>query len=71
MLSDDELLAQVLAVFIEEQAEQRQTIGSIVLELEQHPQQQSRELLEQLFREAHSLKGGARAAGVPRATHST
>jgi two-component system chemotaxis sensor kinase CheA len=65
MISDAEIMAQVLAAFQEEQAEHRQAAGELLLELERtpdHPQRQS--LLEQLFREAHSLKGGARAAGL-------
>lgn len=65
MLSDEEIMQQVLAAFQEEQAEHRQAIGTILLELErnpQHPQHES--LVVQLFREAHSLKGGARAAGI-------
>jgi two-component system chemotaxis sensor kinase CheA len=64
MLTDTDIMAQVLAVFQEEQAEHRQAIGELLLELERdpdHPQRQT--LLDQLFREAHSLKGGARAAG--------
>jgi two-component system chemotaxis sensor kinase CheA len=64
MLSDTEIMAQVLAAFQEEQAEHRQAAGDLLLELERnpdHPQRQA--LLDQLFREAHSLKGGARAAG--------
>src|SRR5262245_1560277 len=63
MLTDSEIMAQVLAAFREEQAEHRQAAGELLLELERvpnHPQRQ--ELLDQLFREAHSLKGGARAA---------
>jgi two-component system chemotaxis sensor kinase CheA len=66
MLTDDEIKAQVLAAFQEEQAEHRQAIGELLLELERspaHPRRQA--LLDQLFREAHSLKGGARAAGQP------
>ncbi len=65
MLSDEDILAQVLAAFQEEQAEHRQAAGELLLELErspEHPQRQA--LLDQLFREAHSLKGGARAAGL-------
>src|ERR671938_629809 len=63
MLSDSEIMVQVLAAFREEQAEHRQAAGELLLELERnpdHPQRQA--LLDQLFREAHSLKGGARAA---------
>src|SRR5215212_8758352 len=64
MLTDTDIIAQVLAAFREEQAEHRQAAGEILLELERepdHPQRHS--LLDRLFREAHSLKGGARAAG--------
>jgi two-component system chemotaxis sensor kinase CheA len=66
MLTDSELMAQVLAVFREEQAEHRQAAAELLLTLERepdHPQRQA--LLDRLFREAHSLKGGARAAGLP------
>jgi two-component system chemotaxis sensor kinase CheA len=64
MLSDAEIRAQVLAAFQEEQAEHRQAAGELLLELEREPQHpQRQELLDRLFREAHSLKGGARAAG--------
>jgi two-component system chemotaxis sensor kinase CheA len=63
MMTDNEIMAQVLAAFREEQAEHRQVAGELLLTLERtpdHPRRQ--ELLDQLFREAHSLKGGARAA---------
>jgi two-component system, chemotaxis family, sensor kinase CheA len=64
MLTDSEIMAQVLAAFCEEQAEHRQAAGELLLELERVPDHSRRqELLDQLFREAHSLKGGARAAG--------
>jgi two-component system chemotaxis sensor kinase CheA len=66
MLTDNEIKAQVLAAFQEEQAEHRQAIGELLLELERSPAHPKRQaLLDQLFREAHSLKGGARAAGQP------
>lgn len=65
MLSDADIMAQVLDAFRAEQAEHRQSAGEILLELERDPHQPARkELLDQLFREAHSLKGGARAAGL-------
>src|SRR5687767_5597242 len=65
MHSDDEIMAQVLAVFQEEQAEHREAISTILLELERNPNHPQRsKLFDQLFREAHSLKGGARAAGL-------
>ena len=64
MLTDVEIMAQVLAAFQEEQAEHRQAAGELLLELERCPDHQQRQaLVDQLFREAHSLKGGARAAG--------
>jgi two-component system chemotaxis sensor kinase CheA len=66
METDDDIMAQVFAAFCEEQAEHRTTIASLLLELEQHPDQSNaREMIDQLFRAAHSLKGGARAAGLP------
>lgn len=66
MLTDDEIKAQVLAAFQEEQAEHRQAIGELLLELERSPAHPKRQaLLDQLFREAHSLKGAARAACQP------
>src|SRR5690242_21584416 len=66
MLNDSEIMAQVLAAFHEEQAEHRQAIAELLLELERNPDHPQRQkLLDQLFREAHSLKGGARAAGQP------
>lgn len=65
MLTDEEIMAQVLAAFQEEQHEHRQSIAAILLDLERDPQHAQREaLVTQLFREAHSLKGGARAAGL-------
>lgn len=64
MLNDTEIMAQVLAAFHEEQAEHRQAASEVLLELERNPEHpQRRALLDQLFREVHSLKGGARAAG--------
>jgi two-component system, chemotaxis family, sensor kinase CheA len=64
MLTDDEIMAQVFAAFQEEQSEHREAIGELLLELERNPDQARRPtMLDQLFREAHSLKGGARAAG--------
>ncbi|WP_298816222.1 hybrid sensor histidine kinase/response regulator [Chloroflexus sp.] len=65
MLSPDDIQSQVLAVFRAEQAEHRQAIADILLDLERQPDHpQRREMIDRLFRAAHSLKGGARAAGV-------
>lgn len=63
MLTDQDIMAQVQAVFCEEQAEHRRAAVELLLELERvpdHPQRQ--QMLDHLFREAHSLKGSARAA---------
>ncbi len=66
METDDDIMAQVFAAFCEEQAEHRAAIASLLLELEQHPDHSdAREMIDRLFRAAHSLKGGARAAGLP------
>jgi two-component system, chemotaxis family, sensor kinase CheA len=66
MLTDAEIIAQVFAAFKAEQAEHRQAVGELLLDLEREPDRLDRRaLLDQLFREAHSLKGGARAAGLP------
>lgn len=66
METDDDILAQVFAAFCEEQAEHRAAIASLLLELEQHPDHpDAREMIDRLFRAAHSLKGSARAAGLP------
>ncbi len=65
MLTDEEIMAQVLAAFQEEEAEHRQAITDILLEIEREPEHPKRkDMIDQLFREAHSLKGGARAAGL-------
>jgi two-component system chemotaxis sensor kinase CheA len=63
MLTDAQIMAQVLATFQEEQAEHREAIAQLLLELEQLPAAADQALVDRLFREAHSLKGGARAAG--------
>lgn len=63
MLSDAEIMAQVRAAFQEEQAEHRQAIVELLLELERAPTALPAPAIAQLFREAHSLKGGAAAAG--------
>jgi two-component system, chemotaxis family, sensor kinase CheA len=67
MLTDDEIMAQVLEAFHQEQAEHRQAMVDVLLKLEHAPDnsKERQALLDQLFREAHSLKGGARAAGIP------
>ena len=55
---DDEFLKSLLAAFQGEAEEHLQAISSGLLELEQSP---APEVVERVYREAHSLKGAARA----------
>ncbi len=55
---DDEFLKSLLAAFRGEAAEHLQSISSGLLELERSP---APEVIERVYREAHSLKGAARA----------
>lgn len=55
---DDEFLKTLLAAFRGEAAEHLQAISAGLLELERSP---APEVVERVFREAHSLKGAARA----------
>ena len=59
MLTDIELMAQVLAVFREEQAEHRQAAAELLLKLERepdHPQRQAK--LDRLFRKGSTANPG-------------
>lgn len=58
-----ELSARLLATFLEELEEQVRTMNADLLALEAAPADAAR--LKSLFRVAHTLKGAARAAGVP------
>src|SRR3970282_1374891 len=59
---DDEFLKKLLATFRVEADEHLKTMSSGLLELEKAPAGARRaELVETVFREAHSLKGAARA----------
>ena len=60
--ADEEFLQRLRATFRVEAAEHLQDIGTGLLELEKAaaPEQQ-RQLIETVFRAAHSLKGAARA----------
>jgi two-component system chemotaxis sensor kinase CheA len=57
---DDEFLKTLLSAFQGEAAEHLQAISAGLLELERAP---ALEVVERVFREAHSLKGAARAVG--------
>lgn len=60
-----EIRRQLVESFKTEQAEHVQKITQGLLALEKNPQEAQRQaLLDEIFREAHSLKGSARAAGV-------
>jgi len=61
---DDDIMRQLRATFKVEAAEHIQAINRILVALEKGPQEKERAaLLEEIFREAHSLKGAAGAAG--------
>ena len=61
-MTDEEFLQKLRESFAIEAAEHAQTIVGGLIELEQHPPETRRgELVEAIFRSAHSLKGAARA----------
>jgi two-component system chemotaxis sensor kinase CheA len=60
---DDDILRQLRATFQIEAAEHIQAMNRVLLALEENPDGDERQtLLEEIFREAHSLKGAAGAA---------
>ncbi|MEO8563404.1 MAG: response regulator [bacterium] len=61
-MSDDELAARLLTIFVEELGEQVQELNEHLLTLERAPG--DAESLAGAFRVMHTLKGAARAAGV-------
>ena len=61
----DDLLRELLATFAVEAAEHLQAINAHLLALEKGPEpDQAGELLAEIFREAHSLKGAARSVDL-------
>ncbi len=64
-MKDDELLARLRAAFRSEAQERLTTVSTTLLDLERaaEPEQQQ-PILETVFREAHSLKGAARAVNL-------
>lgn len=63
---DDKLLAELMAVFGAESAEQLQSLNRSLLALEGTDDAGERDrLLTEVFREAHTLKGGAAAVDLP------
>ena len=62
---DDDIMQQIRATFKVEAAEHIQAINRILLTLEKNPAGDERAaLLEEIFREAHSLKGASGAADL-------
>jgi len=60
---DDDIMRQLRATFKVEAAEHIQAMNRILVALEKNPEGEERaELLKEIFREAHSLKGAAGAA---------
>lgn len=65
-MQDPEFLKQLQAAFHAEAAEHLQAMSSGLLQLEKAAApEESRAVLESVFREAHSLKGAARAVNLP------
>ena len=65
VMLDDDIMCQLRALFKVEAAEHIQTMNRDLLALERNPDGQERiSLLEEIFREAHSLKGAAGAADI-------
>lgn len=61
---DQSFIAEALPAFISEAQEQIQSLEQLLLELENHPE--DRELLNALFRCAHTVKGSAGIFGLDR-----
>lgn len=67
--SDEDFIAQAMPVFLSEAAEQIEAIETLLLELEEQPD--NRELLDSLFRCAHTVKGSAGIFGLDRVVEFT
>ncbi len=67
--SDKEFIAQAMPAFISEAAEQIEAIETLLLELEEQPD--NRDLLDSLFRCAHTVKGSAGIFGLNRVVEFT
>jgi two-component system, chemotaxis family, sensor kinase CheA len=65
-MSNDELQQLLLATFADQAKEQLQTINERLLALEEAEGDDKGPLLEEIFREAHSLKGASRAVTLDR-----
>jgi len=69
MDADLDFIAQAMPAFISEAAEQIEAIETLLLELEEQPD--DRELLDSLFRCAHTVKGSAGIFGLHRVVEFT
>ena len=69
MDDDMDFIAQAMPAFISEAAEQIEAIETLLLELEEQPD--NRELLDSLFRCAHTVKGSAGIFGLNRVVEFT
>jgi two-component system, chemotaxis family, sensor kinase CheA len=67
--ADADFIAQAMPAFISEAAEQIEAIETLLLELEKQPD--NRELLDSLFRCAHTVKGSAGIFGLNRVVEFT
>jgi two-component system chemotaxis sensor kinase CheA len=67
--SDQEFIRAAMPAFISEAAEQIEAIETLLLELEEQPD--NRELLDSLFRCAHTVKGSAGIFGLTRVVEFT
>jgi two-component system chemotaxis sensor kinase CheA len=67
--SDKDFIAQAMPAFISEAAEQIEAIEGLLLELEAQPD--NRDLLDSLFRCAHTVKGSAGIFGLHRVVEFT
>lgn len=61
-MTPDDINHSILKTFLQEAAEHLQNLNSGLLELEKDPNNQ--EVIEELFREAHTLKGSSRMVGL-------
>lgn len=65
MINPDDMLRELLQTFQVEAAEHLQTLNTTLLSLEVRPEEKRRrELVQEAFRAAHSLKGAARAVSL-------
>lgn len=67
--ADQDFIAQAMPAFISEAAEQIEAIEGLLLELEEQPD--NRDLLDSLFRCAHTVKGSAGIFGLNRVVEFT